>query len=157
MKWGNAIVSKKEEVNGKVELWAEIDEKDTDFKKTKKITWLCADPNTTIELQLVEYAHLIDKQKIEENDKIEELVNRNSRFVSVAYAEGSLRSVQKSSIIQFERRGFYICDKLPLTNQAAAFIFIPDGKAKAMSTITHKIDAAEAQKGKGEKGNKKGQ
>jgi len=101
---------------------------------------------------------LIDKQKIEENDKVEELVNRNSRFVSVAYAEGSIRTVQKSAIIQFERRGFYICDKLGLTAQQAAFVFIPDGKAKAMSTITHKIDAAEAQKGKGEKGKgKKGE
>jgi len=28
-------------------------------------------------------------------------------------------------------------------------IFIPDGKAKAMSSITHSIDAAETQKGKG--------
>ena len=46
MKWGNATISKKV-VDGKnIQLWANIDEADKDFKKTKKITWLCADPNT---------------------------------------------------------------------------------------------------------------
>lgn len=117
MKWGNATVSKRTEEGGKITLWANVDEKDTDFKKTKKLTWLCADPNTTCEVQLVEYAHLIDKQKIEESDKIEDLVNRNSKFVSIAYAEGSIRSIQKGDIVQYERRGFYICDKLGLTSQ----------------------------------------
>jgi len=36
---------------------------------------------------------LIDKQKIEESDKIEDLVNRNAKFVSIAYAEGSIRNI----------------------------------------------------------------
>jgi len=150
MKWGNATVSKRVEENGSITLFATVDEKDTDFKKTKKLTWLCADPATTIQVKLVEYAHLIDKQKIEENDKVEDLVNKNSRLESLAYAEGSVRNIQKGDIIQYERRGFYICDKLGIAGQLAQYIFIPDGKAKAMSTITHQVDAAEQQKGKGE-------
>lgn len=79
MKWGNAIVSKKVVEGEKISLFAVIDEADTDFKKTKKVTWLCNDPATTVEIKLVEYAHLIDKQKVEENDDIEKLVNRNSK------------------------------------------------------------------------------
>jgi len=113
------------------------------------VTWLCADPNTTTEIELVEYAHLINKQKIEEGDKVEDLVNKDSRHKTIAYAEGAVRNLQKGAIIQYERRGFYIIDKLGLKNQVASYIFIPDGKAKAMSAITQQVDAAEMQKGKG--------
>lgn len=157
MKWGNATVSKKVVDGDNITLTATVDEADKDYKKTKKITWLCADPATTVDISLLEYAHLIDKQKIEENDDIEKLVNKNSRIESHAIAEGNVRKLQKGDIIQFERRGFYIVDKVGLTNQKVSCIFIPDGKAKAMSNITHSIDAAETQKGKGDvKKGKKG-
>lgn len=91
MKWGNAIVNKKVVDGDKISLFAVVDEADTDFKKTKKVTWLCNDPATTVEIKLVEYAHLIDKQKIEENDDIEKLVNRNSKQEYSAIAEGCVR------------------------------------------------------------------
>jgi hypothetical protein len=150
MKWGNCTIEKiVKHGDNKLELTGRVDEEDQDFKKTKKLTWLCADPATTVELNLVEYAHLINKQKIEENDKVEDLVNRDSKFVTQAYAEGSVRSIQKQDIIQFERRGYYICDKLGLTNNLASYFFIPDGKAKAVSKITNKVDAGEQQKGTG--------
>ena len=149
MKWGNATVSKKVVEGDKITIYANIDEKDQDFKKTKKITWLCADPATTVEVALVEYEHLINKQKIEEADEIEKLVNTNSRHEYTALAEGCVRTLQKGAIIQFERRGFYIVDKVGLTSQKISLIFIPDGKAKAMG-IAQKVDAAELQKGKGE-------
>ena len=79
MKWGNANVTKKVTDVNKITIWANIDEQDKDFKKTKKITWLCADPTNTVEIKLFEYAHLIDKQKIEETDDVEKLVNKNSK------------------------------------------------------------------------------
>jgi len=97
---------------------------------------------------LVEYAHLIDKQKIEESDEIDKLVNRDSRHAYTAIAEGCVRMLQKGDIIQFERRGFYIVDKVGLANQQLTLFFIPDGKAKAMG-IAQKVDAVEMQKGKG--------
>ncbi len=50
--------------------------------------------------------------------------------------------LQKSKIIPFDRRGFYIVDKMGLTNQQLTLIFIPDGKAKAMC-IAQKVDAEE--------------
>jgi len=93
MKWGNALITKKVVEGNKISLWATIDENDKDFKKTKKITWLCADPNTTVEIKLVEYAHLIDKPKIEETDDVEKLVNKNSKIEYSAIAEGFVRSL----------------------------------------------------------------
>lgn len=149
MKWGNATVTKKVVDGQNIQLWATVDEADKDYKGTKKITWLCADPTTTVDIKLIEYAHLIDKPKIEEADDIEKLVNKDSKHESQAIAEGSVRTLQKGDILQFERRGFYIIDKIGLVNQQLTCIFIPDGKAKAMSSITHTIDAAEMQKGKG--------
>ena len=50
--------------------------------------------------------------------------------------------LKKSEIIQFDRRRFYIVDKMGLTNQQLTLIFIPDGKAKAMG-IAQKVDAVE--------------
>jgi len=156
MKWGNCTIHKRVEEGGKVTLYGKIDEADQDFKKTKKLTWLCNDPNTMVEVNIVEYAHLINKQKVEDGDKVEDLVNRNSKAVSVAYAEGSVKNINKSSIIQFERRGYYIVDKVGLQNNLAAFVFIPDGKASAMSKVQGQINAAEMQKGKGEAKKKQG-
>lgn len=62
MKWGNCIIEKiVDHGNNKLELTGRIDEADQVFKGTKKLTWLCADPATTCELNLVEYEHLIAK------------------------------------------------------------------------------------------------
>jgi len=43
MKWGNAKVTGKSEKGGVIELTAEVDEADTDFKKTKKLHWMSVD------------------------------------------------------------------------------------------------------------------
>ena len=50
MKWGNVTVSKKEEVDWRIVLTGKVDPNDKDFKKTKKLTWVIADPDTTIEV-----------------------------------------------------------------------------------------------------------
>ncbi len=79
MKWGNVVVTKKVADGANFTLWGTLDENDKDFKKTKKVTWIAADPSTVVEIKLVEYDHLINKAKIEENDDVEQLVNKNSR------------------------------------------------------------------------------
>jgi glutamyl-tRNA synthetase len=70
MKWGNVTITKKEVVGDTISLTGKIDLADKDFKKTKKLTWIAADPATTVEVTLIEYDHLINKQKIEENDDV---------------------------------------------------------------------------------------
>ena len=49
MKWGNAIVTSIEEVSGVFTVKAELKVEDTDYKKTKKLTWITEDPNSNIE------------------------------------------------------------------------------------------------------------
>lgn len=61
-----------------------------------------------------------------------------------------MRNLKVGEIIQIERRGFFYVDKASLGLQRLTLNFIPDGKSKAMSKITHKLDAADTAKGKGE-------
>lgn len=60
-------------------------------------------------------------------------------------------------MFQFERRGFYLVDSVAFGGKKMTCIFIPDGKTKAMSAVSHAIDAKEQAKGKGgaDGGNKK--
>ena len=106
MKWGNVTITKKTEGV----LYGKLDLNDKDFKKTKKITWVCADAATTVEVMLIEFDHLITKKKIEETDDVKDLVNHNSRIEYTAIAEGCLRNVQKGQSIQLERRGYFYVD-----------------------------------------------
>lgn len=68
MKWGNVTITKKVQKGDNIELFGTYDAEDKDFKKTTKLTWICNDPDTTFEIQMVEFDHLINKDKIEEND-----------------------------------------------------------------------------------------
>lgn len=100
MKWGNVNISKKEiGPDGSISLWGKIDPADTDFKKTKKITWICSDAGSTVEVTLVEYDHLITKPKVEEGESVKDCVNLTSKITYTAIAEGSVRNLQKGDII----------------------------------------------------------
>ena len=97
MKWGNATITERKEAGDSFELVATMDEADKDFKKTVKLTWICNDPATTIELRMVEYDHLINKMKIEETDENEKIFNRDSRFEEIGIAESIVKDLQKGS------------------------------------------------------------
>ena len=79
--------------------------------------------------------------------KIEDVVNNNSRFETYALAEIEIKNIKKGEIIQLERRGFYIVDKLPTENNLMTLHFIPDGKTKSMSVLSMKVDAKTTSKG----------
>jgi glutamyl-tRNA synthetase len=81
MKWGNVTISKKE-VNpetGKITFTGKIDSADKDFKKTKKLTWIVADPDSIIEINVFEFDHLIAKPKLEEKDELKDHINPKSK------------------------------------------------------------------------------
>jgi len=78
MKWGNVNITKKESDGDVLHLTGVYDDADKDFKGTKKIGWLISDPDHTLEIDLAEMDHLITKEKIEEADEIENIVNQNS-------------------------------------------------------------------------------
>lgn len=141
MKWGNATITLKEtKPDGTIELHADLCVEDKDFKGTKKLTWIAIDEKTNFEVTLVELDHLITKKKVEEDEKVQDIVNRNSYISYTAIAEGNLRNAQKGDAIQLERRGYFYVDKIELANNKMTLHFIPDGKSKNMSVIESKLD-----------------
>ena len=137
MKWGNAIVTSIEEVSGVFTVKAELKVEDTDYKKTKKLTWITEDPNSNFEVTLVELDHLITKKKVEENEKAYN-----------AIAEGNMKDLKKGDIIQLERRGYFFVDSIPANGKNMTLNFIPDGKTKNMSKIESKLDQKQVAGGK---------
>lgn len=146
--YGKVLITKKVEENGVTTIFGQLDLEDQDFKKAKIITWICADEASNVEVNLVEFDHLITKKKIEEDDDVTKIANTNSRIEYTAIAEGCLRHLQHGDIIQLERRGFFFVDQIAFGDKKLTLNYIPDGKMNAMSKLTHQIDAAELQKGK---------
>jgi glutamyl-tRNA synthetase len=99
MKWGNVTITAKEEHNGEYRLFGKVDVDDKNFKDTKKLTWIVKDESVTIDVNLVEFDHLITKPKIEEEEKTEDFVNRESKVEYTAIGEGVMRNLQKGDII----------------------------------------------------------
>jgi len=89
MKWGNCTITKKEDK----ELHATLDLEDKDYKKTKKFTWVAADESTTVEVQLLEFDHLINKKKLDDKEEVKDFVNTDSRVEYPAIGEGHLRNL----------------------------------------------------------------
>lgn len=89
---------------------------------------------------MVELDHLITKKKIEEEDEVENILNKNSYITYTAIAEGPLREVQQGSFLQLERRGYFYVDKIEMVGQKMTLHFTPDGKSKNMSVIESKLD-----------------
>lgn len=82
MDWGNVIVS-----SITSDLITVEPNLDGDFKKTKKkLTWLSRVPpannpeHDLVPLDLVDYDYLITKKKLEEDDELEDFINKNTEF-----------------------------------------------------------------------------
>ncbi|KAI9011069.1 tRNA synthetases class I, catalytic domain-containing protein [Gaertneriomyces semiglobifer] len=124
-----------------------------DFKKTKKkLTWLSrigtTATTTPIPVTLFDYDYLITKPKLDEADNVADFVTPTSEFRVDALGDSNVRDIKKGEIVQFERKGYYICDKA-FDGSEAVFIHVPDGK---VATMQSKADEG---KGKGEKREKK--
>jgi glutamyl-tRNA synthetase len=135
MNWGNAYVRKitksadaehAEHVSG-LELELHLE---GDFKKTeKKITWL-SDGQALVPVQLVDFDYLITKDKLEEDDKLEDFLTPKTEFKTYAVADCNVGDVMQDDIIQFERKGYFRCDQAPSPGVAGVFFNIPTGKTK---------------------------
>lgn len=133
MDWGNAIVASinRPDPAGDVlslELTLHLE---GDFKKTeKKVTWLSAD-QSLVPVQLAAFDYLITKDKLEEDDDVKDFVNKESIFTEDALADENVAEVKVDDIIQFERKGYYRCDKAAGKNgERAVFFMIPTGKGE---------------------------
>ena len=134
MSWGNAIIWKVHKTLNpltsnvrslKLELHLQ-----GDFKKTKKkITWLAKEQDL-IAVELVDFDHLVTKDKLEKDDRIEDFLATTTEFRAKALADCNVASLRENDIIQFERRGYFRIDRPFLHGESAVAFEIPTGKAK---------------------------
>jgi glutamyl-tRNA synthetase len=131
MAWGNAFVRKiTKSTNGDVtELELEL-HLEGDFKKTeKKITWL-SDGQPLVPVELVDFDYLITKDKLEEDDKLEDYLTPQTEFKTHAVADCNVADIKEHDIMQFERKGYFRCDRAARPGEPAVFFNIPTGKSK---------------------------
>ena len=132
MSWGNCFIDDvKTDASGEVVGLVGRLNPGGDVKATKlKLTWL-PDIQDNLDLNLVYYDHIITKKKIEEGDKIEDLVNPDSKKEVAAIGDSNCRNLQKGEIIQLERKGYFIVDEAYLNDKKPMVLnHIPDGRQK---------------------------
>jgi len=150
MRWGNCFVDKIcRDADGKVTSMEGRLHLEGDFKKTKKkLHWVPKLPDQLVPAVLQEFDHLITKKKPEEEDKIEDIANVNSQHDTLALCDPAVRTFPAGTILQLERRGYFRMDSPHWEGKTAlVLVKIPDGKSKAMSTVSTKIDPAKLAKG----------
>jgi glutamyl-tRNA synthetase len=145
MDWGNAIVrSKTTDGAGTItSLTMELN-LDGDFRKTKKITWLAqsTDAHPLVNATLIDYDYLITKKKLEEADDLKDFVTPVTEFRQDALVDANVRDLKPGDIIQFERRGYYVFDRVVDGSRSGGahqektleFIHIPDGRAAGLAS-----------------------
>ena len=147
MNWGNAFVRKKHFSSGSSGPISGIDLEmnvDGDFKTTKKkVTWLSTDQEL-VPVELADYGYLFTKEKLEDEDtdiiktakskediaKCKVFNTQNEERVS-AWADCNVKDVKENDFIQFDRKGYFRCDKAAGANgEPGVFFQVPTGKTK---------------------------
>lgn len=117
-----------------------------DFKKCEALfTWVS---NSPLEPHCVIWEHDFILKEGQEEDEVDDggsswrkKISAVSKASSIVVANSAVKLLQKGDVIQFERRGFFKCDKaFQGPNSQMEFIKIPDGKTKAMSVIEGKLE-----------------
>lgn len=134
MNWGNAIVrSITHSLNPlhrsrvtSLELELHLQ---GDVKKTKqKITWLATQGQELIPVELVDFDYLITKEKLEEDDNVDDFLNPETVFRTEALADGNVAELKEHDVIQFERKGYFRVDRAFKHGEKAVMFCIPTGK-----------------------------
>ena len=100
-----------------------------DFKTTaKKVTWLATDGQELIPVELVDFDFLITKDKIEEDENVEDFLTKETEFRTDGLADCNVADLKEDDIIQFERKGYFRVDKASRLGQPAVLFAIPTGK-----------------------------
>lgn len=108
--YGKVLITKKAVDGESTTIYGTLDREDQNYKKVKIVTWINANDDFTVDLNLVEFDHLITKQKVEENDDVKDIVNKNSKAQYSTIGEGIMRHLKKGDMIQIERRGYFFVD-----------------------------------------------
>ncbi|CDR97924.1 glutamyl-tRNA synthetase family protein, putative [Babesia bigemina] len=127
MRWGNAIVSTPS-------LHAQLNP-DGDFRKTKKkLHWLPKDDDKLVKCTLKQYGDIlavdkIDPEQLAEPDDMRNFLEPVTEWSTPCLADRQLAALPRGSIVQLERRGYYIVDQIAAEG-GLILISIPDGKMK---------------------------
>ncbi|KIV86274.1 glutamate-tRNA ligase [Exophiala sideris] len=144
MNWGNAYVrdiqyektSDKSDIADGVNALGNVSSMelelhlDGDFKATKKkITWLSKDQEL-VPVELVDFDHLLSKDKLTEEEEThwEDFLTPKSEFKSYSVADCNVWDVKVDDVLQFDRKGYYRCDKAATKESPGVFFKIPSGK-----------------------------
>lgn len=119
--WGNLLILKV----SPTEIQAKLNLENKDFKKTFKCTWVAS--SVAKLTKFVYYDHLIAKPLLGKDDDFKNYVNLKSKFEIEMYIDNEFYGLQKGSIVQVLRKGFFICDKAASGTSPPTFISIPDG------------------------------
>ncbi|KAJ2062596.1 glutamate--tRNA ligase [Coemansia sp. S146] len=140
MDWGNAIVEKIERIEGQepvtgLQLRLNLA---GDVKSTKKkITWLGQHPTVhPVEALLLDYDYLITKKKVDADEDVRDYLTPVTKFEEAAIVDANVGELPAGTVIQLERKGYFIIDQVAATSQVGAveLIKIPDGKAASMAS-----------------------
>ena len=129
MNWGNAFVRALERSENGTVTSASLElHLAGDVKKTKKkITWLSTDQEL-VPVELVEFDHLITKDKPGPEDEISDILNPKTEIRTEAEADCNVRELKVDDIIQFDRKGYFRVDRAWKEGEKAVFFEIPTGK-----------------------------
>lgn len=139
MNWGNAIVRKKSYSMNPVNLIKSADQKTVtalelelhlqgDVKTTsKKITWLSTDQEL-VPITLYDFDFLITKDKLSEDDQLEDVLTPVTEFKTEALADCNVAELKKGDIVQFDRKGYFRIDQPLLHGGNVQAFQIPTGR-----------------------------
>ncbi|KAF3481111.1 uncharacterized protein GIQ15_03870 [Arthroderma uncinatum] len=130
MTWGNAVVReivKDDETQQIAHIELDLHLAGDVKKTSKKISWLSKDQDL-VPVELVDFDHLITKDKLEKEDDIMSFVNWKSEFRSYAWADAAANELREHDIIQLERKGYYRVDRGFSGEQPLILFSIPTGK-----------------------------
>jgi len=135
--WGNLAIKKVNKSHGKVvSVDAEDNTENKDFKKTTKLTWLCADSDNSpfTPAVLIYYDHIIKKAILDKDDDFKNFVESDSKHEVEMIGDPEMRNLKRGEVVQIQRRGYFICDVEyqpynPSVGRArpVVLIAIPDG------------------------------
>ncbi|KAG6357056.1 hypothetical protein INS49_014933 [Diaporthe citri] len=113
MGWGNAIVKGcNNSGDGTIrDLVLTLQLDDTDFRKTKKITWLAGDGSNLVEVELWEFDYLLTKDTLGKDDNLDDYLTPVSASTTDVLCDADVAHLETGDIIQLERKGFYRVDK----------------------------------------------
>ena len=129
MDWGNAYVRQisKTADDSKVQSVQLELHLDGDVKKTsKKVHWLAQPASDLVPVVLIDYDYLINKKKMEGDDDLTAVLNPKTEYRTKALADANVSALKAFDIIQFERKGFFICQGTKDAEGRMEFGLIPE-------------------------------